>query len=86
MPEICSFYGIVITIFFDDHLPAHFHAKYGDDEVLLNIDNAGIIAGNVPPRAMALIMEWASLHRQELKQAWERTQNLERPGKIDPLP
>jgi hypothetical protein len=85
MPEICAFYGIVITIYFDDHLPAHFHAHYDGDEVLLNIDTLSVIAGKLPARAMSLVMEWASVHRQELKEAWEKAQNLEQPGNIDPL-
>ena len=85
MPEICAFYGIVITIYFDDHLPAHFHASYDGDEVLLNVDTLSVIAGKLPARAMSLVMEWASVHRQELKEAWEKAQNLEQPGNIDPL-
>jgi hypothetical protein len=85
MPEICAFYGIVITLYFNDHLPAHFHAKYDADEVLVNIDTLGIVAGKLPARAMSLVLEWASLHRGPLKQAWEKAQKLERPGNIDPL-
>ena len=85
MPEICTFYGIVITIYFDDHLPAHFHAEYGGDEVLLNIDTLSVVAGKLSARAMSLVMEWASLHREELKGAWQKVQKLERPGNIDPL-
>ena len=32
MPRICSFYGIVIVMYFDDHPPPHFHARYGEHE------------------------------------------------------
>lgn len=39
MPEISSFYGIKITMYYDDHLPPHFHAKYGNTEVLIDIQN-----------------------------------------------
>lgn len=38
MPEICRFYGIVITMFYNDHPPAHFHAKYGEFEMKVDID------------------------------------------------
>ena len=31
MPEICRFFGIVITMNFDDHVPPHFHVRYGDE-------------------------------------------------------
>jgi hypothetical protein len=27
MPEICRFLGIVITMYFNDHAPPHFHVR-----------------------------------------------------------
>ncbi|MCH8268609.1 MAG: DUF4160 domain-containing protein [Acidobacteria bacterium] len=86
MPEISRFYGIVIKIYFDDHWPSHFHAQYGAQETLLAIDTLAVIAGRLPPRAFGMIMEWASLHQEELREAWNRAKNLQPPGKIDPLP
>lgn len=85
MPEISRFFGIVIKMYFDDHLPPHFHAEYGDDEVLVNINTLATVAGTLPARALGLVTEWALLHRVELEQAWNRAKNLEQPGKIDPL-
>jgi len=85
MPEISRFFGIVIKMYFDDHLPPHFHAEYGDDEVLVNINTLTAVAGKLPTRAFGLVTEWALLHRVELEQAWNRAKNLEQPGKIDPL-
>jgi len=67
MPEISRFYGIVVRLFFDDHLPPHFHAEYGSDEVLVAIDNLAAIAGRLPARAMGLLIEWATLHQAELR-------------------
>ena len=66
MPEICRFYGIVIKMFFDDHLPPHFHVEYGRFEALIEIDTLAVIAGKLPPRALGLVMEWAALHQKEL--------------------
>ncbi len=86
MPEISRFYGIIIKIYFDDHLPPHFHAEYGDFEALFNIETLAVVAGELPARAMGLVMEWARLHRNELREAWKRAKNLEPAGKIDPLP
>jgi hypothetical protein len=37
MPEISRFFGIVIRMYFNDHVPPHFHAFYGDDEVEVGI-------------------------------------------------
>ena len=85
MPEISRFYGIVVKMYFDDHLPPHFHAEYGSNEALLNIDTLAVIAGRLPPRAMGMAMEWALLHQGELREAWNRAKNLQPTGKIDPL-
>ena len=57
MPEISMFYGIVIKMFFDDHAPPHFHAQYGSDEVIININALAVIAGKIPPRGMGLVMD-----------------------------
>ena len=86
MPEISRFYGIVIKIYFADHSPPHFHAEYGSEEALLNIETLAVIAGNLPPRAISMVREWTSLHRDELRAAWEKAKNLQSPGKIAPLP
>jgi hypothetical protein len=86
MPELSRFYGIVIKLFFEDHPPPHFHARYGEHEVLVRIDTLGVIRGALPPRAMGLVIEWASLHQEELRIAWERATKLETPDRIAPLP
>ncbi|MCH7989383.1 MAG: DUF4160 domain-containing protein, partial [Planctomycetes bacterium] len=62
MPEISRFYGIVIKMYFDDHNPPHFHAEYGENEALININSLSVIAGKLPSRAMGLTAEWANLH------------------------
>ena len=85
MPEICRFYGIVIRMYFDDHPPPHFHAAYGGEEAVFGIDNLAVLNGRLPRRARDLVTEWASQHREELKEAWERASRLETPGRISPL-
>ncbi|MHB1692963.1 MAG: DUF4160 domain-containing protein [bacterium] len=52
MPEISRFFGIIIAIFFDDHNPSHFHARYGDHNGVIKIDNFALIEGFLPPRAL----------------------------------
>jgi hypothetical protein len=66
MPEISRFYGIIIRMYFNDHNPPHFHAEYQGEQAEYNIKTLEIIAGNISNRANALILEWASLHREEL--------------------
>ena len=85
MPEISRFYGIVIKMFFDDHNPPHFHAFYGEFEVLININSFAVFAGNLPPRALGLVIEWATQHQDELLTNWERARGQESLSKIEPL-
>ena len=57
MPEISRFYGIIIRMYFDDHAPPHFHAFYGGESVVIDIQHLAVLTGNVPPRALGLVME-----------------------------
>lgn len=71
MPEISRFFGIVIQMFYDDHSPPHFHAKYGRDQAVIEVPGLFVVKGSLPPRALGLVMEWASQHRDELVSDWE---------------
>jgi len=73
-------------MYFDDHYPPHFHAEYEESQAVVNIETLAVIAGNLPPRAMGLMTEWASLHQRELRAAWDKAKNLEPVEKIEPLP
>ncbi len=86
MPRISAFYGIVIAMYFDDHPPPHFHARYGEHEAQVAIATGELLNGSLPRRAHALVIEWATLHRDELSDDWELARQ-ERPlVTIDPLP
>jgi hypothetical protein len=85
MPEICRFYGIVIGMFYNEHLPPHFHAKYGEYEIEININTLEILNGKIPKRALVLVLEWAEEHRNELIENWELVQQLKAINKIKPL-
>jgi hypothetical protein len=85
MPEISRFFGIVIKMFFDEHQPPHFHAEYGEHEALIDIRTLSVFAGRLPPRVMGLVVEWATLHQQELRDDWEMAQAQQTLRKIDPL-
>ncbi len=62
MPELCRFLGIVIFMNFNDHNPPHFHAKYGDYQITVEIER-GIVNGQFPKRALSLVLEWYDLHK-----------------------
>ncbi|HLR38253.1 MAG TPA: DUF4160 domain-containing protein [Chitinophagaceae bacterium] len=86
MPQLTSFYGIVIYLYFFDHNPPHFHARYGNEEVVISILDLTELYGHIPKRAFSLVIEWASQHRTELLDNWERCQQGLLPQKINPLP
>lgn len=85
MPIISAFFGIVIRMFWKEHGVPHFHAQYGDDQVVIGIDPLAVIAGSLQPRALALVMEWASQHQAELLSNWELCRENQHPHKIAPL-
>ena len=85
MPEVSRFFGIVIRMFWDDHNPPHFHAEYGELRALVDIRTLSIFGGRLPPRVAGLVIEWATLHRQELLDDWERARANAALLKIAPL-
>ena len=70
MPEISRFFGIVIAIYWKEHGIPHFHAKYGEYRASLSIEDVRLLEGKLPPRVLALVVEWAAIHRTELLQDW----------------
>ena len=45
-------------MFFNDHAPPHFHARYGEFEATVDIETQGVIQGELPRRAFSLVQEW----------------------------
>lgn len=84
MPQISLFYGIIILMNFSDHSPAHFHAWYNEYKVIVGIKD-GVVKGEMPGRALRMILEWLEIHREELLDNWERAQNGTPLAKIEPL-
>lgn len=85
MPEICRFYGIIIRMYFVDHNPPHFHAEYQGYKAEYKIKTLDVLSGNLPPRAHAMVLEWASQHKEELLYNWEKATIPESLNKINPL-
>lgn len=84
MPVISRFLGIVISMLWNDHAPPHFHAKYGDYEITVNI-HTGVVEGVFPKRALRHVLEWYELHQDELIADWELCRKLDQPNPIAPL-
>ena len=72
-------------MYYNDYSPAHFHAKYGSEEVLIDIKSLSPMEGKFSRRAINLVLDWAELHQQELEENWESCRNKEAPKKIAPL-
>jgi len=85
VPVISRFYGIVILMFFQDHHPPHFHAKYEGQLAVYSIKNCGLLAGKLPPRATRLIKEWAKVHTKELVEDWNIAKKEGQLRTIEPL-
>ena len=85
MPEICRFYGIIIAMFYDEHNPPHFHARYGSYKVAIDIRALSVLGGKFPARALGMVIEWASQHQDELLKNWDLARNEQVPKKIDPI-
>lgn len=85
MPTISVFYGLVIQMFFKDHVPPHFHVKYAEYKAVIDINTLTVIEGKLPRRALNLVLDWAVLHKAELVNNWQLCQNMQNPEPIAPL-
>ena len=85
MPELCRFRGIVVAMFYDDHLPPHFHARHRHDRAIIDIETLQPLRGLLHPRAFRLLMPWARLHQADLMDNWRRAQRHEPLHPIPPL-
>ena len=85
MPEVSRFLGIVIGVYFHDHPPPHFHAKYSGLKAAFSIADLRLIEGELPRRVTAHVLEWAFEHREELMQNWKLAMADKPLRKIPPL-
>lgn len=85
MPLVSEFYGIKIYMYWEDHSPPHFHAEYGDNQVLIDIKDIVILRGLFPSKQLKIVLAWAELHRDELITNWESAKNHGTIEKIKPL-
>lgn len=69
---------------YNDHAPPHFHARYGDCEVTVRIDD-GVVEGRFPRRALNHVLEWYTLHRVELLEDWNSARERRPLRRIEPL-
>ena len=85
MPEISRFFGIVVQMYYADHDPPHFHVRYAGQKALIAIDTLAVLRGDLSPRALGLVTEWAALHRAELVEDWRLARAEAQLNPIAPL-
>lgn len=85
MPEISRFFGAIITMYYNDHPPPHFHVRYNKQKALVSIETLEVIEGKLSSRLLKLVQEWARLHQDELRQNWELARINQPLGKVEPL-
>ncbi len=85
MPRLSTFYGVAVYMYYQDHMPPHFHAIYGEYEATFAIETGSVLEGTLPRTARKLVSEWSDLHRDELRIDWELARQGLRLNAIPPL-
>lgn len=85
MPTISRFFGITITMYFDDHGYPHFHAWHADGTAKIRIDEIELMEGDLRRRQLRLVLAWAELHQAELLDNWRRARVGAALNEIEPL-
>jgi hypothetical protein len=85
VPTISRFFGITIAMYFDDHAPAHFHARHADGNAKIQIDTLEVIASTLERPQLRFVLAWAELHQDELLENWRLARAGETLQEIEPL-
>ena len=85
MTTISMFIVIKVYINWEDHMPPHFHAKYGGDEVIVSINELEVIEGDMPNKQLKMLLGWAAFHQEELVENWELARKKQDLFAIEPL-
>lgn len=85
MPTISMFRGIKVYINYNDHMPPHFHAQYGGDEVTVDIRTIEVLDGEIPNKQLKMLLGWAAFHQEELMENWELARQQQELFSIEPM-
>ncbi len=78
MPEVSSFQGIRVTMYYNDHPPPHFHVRYGGQKAIVTIEAPALWAGYFPSSQLNLVKEWAVRNQIALNENWELARKQEK--------
>lgn len=85
MPTISMFRGIKITMYWSDHMPPHFHATYGGEEVIVSINDLEVLKGSLPSKQLKMLLGWAAIRQDQLMENWELAVRQQELFAIEPL-
>lgn len=85
MPTISMFRGIKIMMYWSDHMPPHFHATYGGEEVLISINDLEVLEGKLPSKQLKMVLGWAAIRQDQLLDNWELAIKQQELFTIEPL-
>ncbi len=87
MPIISQFYGIIISLYFNDnnkHSVPHLHVRYNEYKASYDFEG-NILNGSIPPKQTKLIEAWIIIHKEELITLWKLMEEEGRIFRIKPL-
>ena len=88
MPIISQFYGITISMYYNEykgkHHKPHIHIKYNNYRIIYDFE-CNILEGKMPKKQKKLIEAWIIIHKMELNKLWNIMQEGKDFFKIDPL-
>ena len=85
MHELSLFFGIRVTMYYNDHMPPHFHAEYNGQDAVVDILRSRVVRGALPSRQLKMVLAWAAIHQDELMQNWELARDEKPLVRIAPL-
>ncbi|MBR3649113.1 MAG: DUF4160 domain-containing protein [Victivallales bacterium] len=85
MPVISLFYGIIVEMFYNEHIPPHFHARHGEDRAVIDIASGDVLEGELSRRDLRLVEAWLELNRESLMANWQLAREGREMFKIAPL-
>jgi hypothetical protein len=72
-------------MYFDDHGVPHFHARHAERQAKITIDDLEVIESTLGRRQLRLVLAWAELHQDELRENWKRARAGDTLETIEPL-
>jgi len=88
MPTISMFYGILVSIYFEEserHHTQHIHVRYSGHNASIAISDGRVLAGEFPSKQLKMVQAWIEIHQDELFADWDLACNGEQPFRVAPL-